>query len=304
MAEQQSIATIEETALAKKATSGDTPEVPAPVKASDPPPGEPQPIESVAKPLTWYEAISKDDDEATKKAIASEVASIIAKHKLDNYVTLLLFDEADSIVNYHADRLYAAASPFKESGKDILLIVQSNGGRIEPAYLISKTLRRISGKKFVVAVPRRAKSAATLISLGADEIHMGMMSQLGPIDPQLHGLPVLAPGNALDVIAGLTSRFPATSEMFTKYLTDQVPIRLLGYYQRVGESAEQYAERLLANKKLPDGKTAKQIANHLVNHYKDHDFVIDFDEAQSLLGSDIVKQGTIEYAAATRYLDF
>jgi hypothetical protein len=241
-----------------------------------------------------------------KVAAASEVKKIIVKHGLEEYVTLLLFDEIDSIINFHADRLYAAASPSKGAGKDILLIVQSNGGRIEPAYLISKTLKRISANKFVVAVPRRAKSAATLIALGADEIHMGMMSQLGPIDPQLHGLPVLALGNALDVIADLTCRFPDTSEMFTKYLTDQIPIRVLGYYQRVGESAVQYAERLLTNKNLGDGNNPQEIAKHLVNHYKDHDFVIDFDEAQSLLGPHIVKEGSAEYAAADeiyRFLD-
>lgn len=175
--------------------------------------------------------------------------------------------------------------------------MQSPGRSIEPAYLISKTLKRL-GNKFVVAIPRRAKSAAILISLGADEIHMGLMSQLGPIDPQISGLPVLALGNALDVIADLTSRFPKASGMLTEYLTQQIPIRMLGYYQRVGESAVQYGERLLAGKKLPEAVTAENIAKHLVMHYKDHSFVIDADEASQLLGDDIVKQDTPEYLAS------
>jgi hypothetical protein len=282
---------------------------PKPSRNAEPPkaPGSPLPSDKTTegaakepaqpKELSWYEAISADDDDALGKALEKELVQIVSKHNLEHYEILLLFDDLDNISTYHSDRLYAAASP-KGGDKDILLILQSHGGRIEPAYLISKTLKRLSANKFVAVVPRRAKSAATLIALGADEIHMGLMSQLGPIDPQLHGLPVLALANALDMIVDLSCRFPAASDMLTKYLADQVPIRILGYHQRVGESAVQYAERLLAGKTLGDGKTSEQVAKHLVNHYKDHDFVIDSDEATSLLGNSIVKQGTREYLCA------
>ncbi len=250
------------------------------------------------KPISWYRAIQEDNQEAAKKAIQIELSELIEKHGLKNYLILFLYDDVDSISDYHSDQLYAAASAAENGKRDILLVLHSSGGSIEPAYLISKTLKRLSAKKFVVAVPRRAKSAATLISLGADEIHMGMTSQLGPIDPQMGGLPVLALQNALECIAEVACRYPASSEMFTKYLVDQVPIRILGHLKRVGESAVQYAERLLAGKKVGDNKTPEQVANHLVNYYKDHGFVIDSDEAKKLLGSAIVKEGTAEYAVS------
>jgi hypothetical protein len=158
-------------------------------------------------------------------------------------------------------------------------------------------LKRVSGKKFSVAIPRRAKSAATLLALGADEIHMGMISQLGPIDPQVYGLPALALSNAVNHLADLVCKYPGSVDMLTKYLIDQVPIRTLGYYERVSESAAQYAERLLHGKKLPRGKTETQVAKHLVEHYKDHGFVIDAEEASELLG-DIIKEQTPEYGLA------
>lgn len=162
----------------------------------------------------------------------------------------------------------------------------------------------MAAKKFVVAVPRRAKSAATLLSLGADEIHMGMISQLGPLDPQSGGLPVLAVSNALEGIAALSEKFPAAIEMLGKYLTDQIPIRVFGYYQRVAESAVQYAERLLSNKTLSSGRSASDVAGHLVNHYKDHSFVIDYDEATDLLGDGLVKTKTMEYQLADEIYQF
>jgi ClpP class serine protease len=40
-------------------------------------------------------------------------------------------------------------------------------------------------QKLRVIVPNIAKSAATLFALGADEILMGYLSELGPIDPQV-----------------------------------------------------------------------------------------------------------------------
>jgi hypothetical protein len=47
------------------------------------------------------------------------------------------------------------------------------------------SLCRVQCKRFCVIIPHQAKSAATLISLGADEIVMGPSSELGPIDAQV-----------------------------------------------------------------------------------------------------------------------
>ncbi len=64
------------------------------------------------------------------------------------------------------------------------LILQSPGG---DGAVVEKfvSLCRVQCKKFRVIIPHQAKSAATLISLGADEIIMGPPSELGPIDAQV-----------------------------------------------------------------------------------------------------------------------
>lgn len=131
-----------------------------------------------------------------------------------------------------------------------------------------------------------------------------MMSQLGPIDPQISGLPALDLGNALRHIAELAEKYPGSSDVLAKYLIDQISIRRLGYYERVGESAAQYAERLIGNRQIPSGKTAAEVASHLVNHYKDHGFVIDSGEVIALLGTDIVKEQTPEYLFADAVYSF
>lgn len=240
------------------------------------------------------DAIQAGDDETTKRIAADQLQHLISTSSASDNQVLILFDE-EAISDFHADNLYAAALEIVDHDKPILLILHSPGGSIEPAYLISKALKKLSNNSFKVAVPRRAKSAATLLALGAHEIHLGMMSQLGPIDPQFGGLPALALANALDVIAEVSCKFPGATDMLSKYLTQQISIRHLGYFQRINESAIQYAERLLADKVLPTGSTPESIGQHLVNYYKDHNFVIDADEANTLLGPHIVKENTAEY---------
>jgi hypothetical protein len=210
---------------------------------------------------------------------------------------VLLFDDIDSITDFHSDRIYSALSALPNP-RDILLVVHSRGGKVEPAFLISKTCKKLARKKFVVAVPRKAKSAATLLALGADEIHMGMMSQLGPIDPQINNLPVLGLANGITKISQLVCDYPKSAEMWAKYLSDNLSLWHLGYLERLGESATQYAERLLEGKRLPKGQTAKSLGDHFVNHYKDHSFLIDIGEATALLGEENIKRETKEYAFA------
>src|SRR5262249_46770866 len=142
------------------------------------------------------------------------------------------------------------------------------------------------------------KSAATLLAFGADEIHMGLMSELGPIDPQIGGYPALALSNSLEVIGKIVCEQPGSSDMLAKYLAAKLDLQQLGFFKRVTESAEQYAERLLQNKKLPSNQTAKGVAQHFVNYYKDHGFVIDTEEAKALLGESLIRESTSEYAFA------
>lgn len=198
------------------------------------------------------------------------------------------------MVKSDADRIYSATRSFTEE-KPLLLVLHSNGGDVGSAYLIGKLCREYSHGKLVVVVPRRAKSAATLICCAADEIHMGSLSELGPIDPQIDGLPALGLKSSIQHIADMVGANPRAAEMFAKYLSYSVQPIHLGYYERVAESAVQYAERLLKSRCGKLEGDPGRIANDLVYTYKDHGFVIDHDEARSIFGGEMVKRNTPEY---------
>lgn len=245
-----------------------------------------------ASMLNFFEQ-SDIDENKVKNAISENIKKMAIDNKVDDYYWVFLYDDNNSIDKSHANKIYDSIKDLEDV--DIAMLISSPGGKIEPAYLISKTCKRKAKNKFIVSIPRKAKSAATLIALGAKEIHMGMMSELGPIDPQIGDFPALSMSNALEKIADTASKYPGASSMLAEYLDKNLNLRLLGYFERINESAVQYAERLLSGKVLNINKTISQVSNHLVNHYKDHSFVIDYEEAKTILGDGMIKEDTIEY---------
>jgi len=243
---------------------------------------------------------NKDQDiDQLTEYFSKYIQKVIAESGLDDYQVRFLFD-TDSISEWTQNSLYKS---FKNiDSKKLLLIIDSRGGAVEPAYLISKSAKKLS-KNFIVAVPRKAKSAATLICLGADEIHMGLISHLGPIDPQVDDLPVLAASSAIEGIAAICERHPKSSEMFARYLSANVEPAMFGHFERIAESAVQYAQRLLSDKKLPQVDD-QPVWKKLVYEYKDHGFVIDYDEVKKLLGEDMVKIDTPELKLAEKIYEF
>lgn len=251
----------------------------------------------------WTELIKSAQNYQSDDSFGASCASFIQDQAGDllslaeTYNILILFDD-NKLVRSDADKIYTAIKKFDDTTKSILLILFSGGGQIEPAYLISKLCRENTQGEFHIAVPRRAKSAATLLSCGADKIHMGSLSELGPIDPQIGGLPALALKNAVEHLASLTALGPHATTLFAEYLSKTLQLQQLGYYERVAESAAQYAERLIQSRRDSTGQDPRQIANALVYDFKDHGFVIDAAEARRIFGENMIAVGTDEYRLA------
>jgi hypothetical protein len=255
-------------------------------------------IEQSANIIPWHTFLQTADEREIKERFAGDVQQILSDHVLQAYCTLVLLEPDNPIDTTDLDRVFSALSQLNpDRSKDVMLLLLSRGGSIESAYQISKLCKSFSGNRFVAVVPRYAKSAATLIAIGADEIHMGPLGQLGPIDPQLEGLPALGVSQALKTMASVAQAFPGSADMFARYLRMVLTVEQIGYCDRISESAVQYAERLLSAKlNLP--KPAGAVARDLVHEYKDHGFVIDIDEARMHLGSEWIKSDTQELAAA------
>jgi membrane-bound ClpP family serine protease len=268
-------------------------------------PEEPNSEKPTAPPPPWFELFDLDHEAAKSEEIQSIVNRDITEllsgdPAAAEYNVRILYDSR-SIGRGDADRIYRSLRGVDRE-RPILLVVKSPGGSISAAFFVAKVCRESTVATFAVAVPREAKSAATLICCGADQIHMGSLSELGPVDPQFGAIPALALKHSIEHLAELAAQHPAAATMLTDYLARTLRIEALGYYERVAASAVQYAARLLNSRvsKKQSADEIERLANHLVYAYKDHGFVIDSREATEIFGNDVISCNTPEYELANK----
>ena len=81
-------------------------------------------------------------------------------------------------MNFFEELIYDA-----DPAEDLHLILATPGGDGETAVRLARSAQARC-REFTVIVPDQAKSAGTILALGAHHILMGPTSDLGPIDPQ------------------------------------------------------------------------------------------------------------------------
>jgi ClpP class serine protease len=155
----------------------------------------------------------------------------------------------------------------KETPDDtpIDLIIHTPGGLVLAAMQIARAVEAHPAK-VTAYVPVYAMSGGTLIALAADEIVMGEFSVLGPIDPQILGLP------AASIVRARDSKPIADVFDLTLVLAD------------VGEKAVAQVKQGAIELMTPrlDQSTAEAIAEKLTGGYWTHDYALTASEARGL----------------------
>lgn len=187
------------------------------------------------------------------------------------------------------------------------LLLHSPGGNADAAFQVVRFFRRHC-KRLTVLVPLQAKSAATLMCLGADAIFMGEMAELGPIDVQIQkpvekGSKPISPldefksveflrdyaveildvftllilrRSGMSVKEALHEALHFTSEIM-RPLYEQIDPLEIGEYKRSLAIGGEYADRLLA---MTKNSNRKATVETLLTKYPSHGFVIDRTEAK------------------------
>jgi hypothetical protein len=300
---------MEETTPPTAQPENETSQSPSPPNPPDP---RPEPKLATLSQMVDYLRPFKDELANTEYAspdclsgISEHIEALILQSGLGaTYGEIVfIFQDQQSISYSTRDRFYQSLTtpPERRIETRLFMILNSLGGQIEPAYMISKSAQEY--REFNVAIPRQAKSAATLIALGAHIIHMPLASELGPIDPQINQMtkensdkfmPALSVKDSIATLASIAENYPGASNMLATFLNDSIELTMVGYTQRIAESAVDYASRLLSNKEDVLPSPYKDIARALVYEFKDHNFVINRDEALSWLGSGVVQTDTHE----------
>lgn len=158
------------------------------------------------------------------------------------------------------------------------LLLQTPGGDIDAAEKLFKMIRnRVRSAQLRVIVPDYAKSAGTLIALGADVVMMSDSSELGPIDPQVT-LEDSSGNQMATPIHSYLEAFREHSEALRRKPDDPVALQMLKkidpikfkHFEMVMRRARTIAEELLQQGMLrsrpaASGPSYTKIANDLLD---------------------------------------
>ncbi len=76
-----------------------------------------------------------------------------------------------------------------DRSKGLDLLLHTPGGEAAATESLIDYLRKMFGTDIRAIVPQLAMSAGTMVALASKEVVMGAQSSLGPVDPQIFGLP-------------------------------------------------------------------------------------------------------------------
>lgn len=194
--------------------------------------------------------------------------------------------------------------------------LESPGGDAHIAYRLFLDLQHRC-RSLRVVIPDFAKSAATLLTLGMDEIYMAPSAELGPLDAQIEhpdreGVTVSAldvskalgflgdfaldyivkGGNSVLQSTGLSRaevlrEFSRFSARFLEPAVTKLDPHLVHRASKQLAVAHHYAKKMLGLRRLSDEERkrkcdADEIVRHLVEDYPAHECVISRDEARDL----------------------
>src|SRR5271165_6532023 len=209
----------------------------------------------------WYALRRAQAIRAIQRSHASRVITMIHRQEKRS---LFGFSVSRQIDLEDAQTIIAA---IKETPDDMPIdfVIHTPGGLVLAAMQIARAVEAHKAKVSVY-VPVYAMSGGTLIALAADEIVLGEFSVLGPIDPQIAGLP------AASIVKARDSKPVADVFDLTLVLAD-VSEKALAQVKRGA------VELLMRRMEQP---AAEALAAKLAGGHWTHDYALTASEASTL----------------------
>lgn len=172
----------------------------------------------------------------------------------------------------------------------LYLFLKSHGGNGQASLRLVNLLRRYC-HRLVALVPLECASAATMIALGANEVQMGPMAYLTPVDTSLtHDLSPLDRDNnrvsvSLDELSRVVrlwrSEQADAKENSYQALFEYVHPLVIGAVDRADSLSIMLCRELLSYH-IEDEETICRIARTLNSKYPSHNYPILFEQAEAI----------------------
>lgn len=176
---------------------------------------------------------------------------------------------------------------------DLKLVMTSPGGRVSSANKIARSIKN-NFDSIETYVPHFAKSGGTLISLTGEQIVMGEISDLGPLDPQI---PMKDGDRASsrDVIDSYhrwmnqwQNKHPSEASAPERSMIERMDILEYEEAKKSLEEMKTYTEDILSSHDSISEKEARKTVENLVDGFPVHGYTLTYDEANEALPEDMV----------------
>ncbi|NUQ78024.1 MAG: hypothetical protein HUU21_31200 [Polyangiaceae bacterium] len=274
---------------------------PIPFPTADQAPPGFKKIDDLSKQQVLSQILQEHDVSQQQRKLRAESLKKIEDFESTPSATIGFLSSANAAID--ADDIPALGDVLMSVGDvDVLnLIISSPGGDGLVAEKIIEICRAYC-KTFRVIIPNRAKSAATIIALGADEIVMGYCSEIGPIDAQVPivvgGIPrYISAQSFINARTKLEAEYQQrvknnidAKDLLTQLATLDVPF--IDHCEKLMDFSRDVAESNL-RKHMFAGVKPKKAQDQLVNNvlkqlsatelFKVHGRMIDANSAKTIL---------------------
>ena len=229
--------------------------------------------------------VKEEDDDRVVQFAESEGVALIAF--IASYVPVRVspIEEVRAAISLPDEfGIEALVELLREAGtQDAYLLVNSLGGAMSSSYKIARAIRSTLDN-IVTFVPHIAASGGTLLALTGNEIVMGPMSHLSPLDVQMRYKGTSVSAATFMRFFGRASGWfermaPEEAPYPLRSLADKLDPFIMEEWNGVMEAAVSYVSEILELAGYGDGEEAAQ---NLVLRFPTHSYVITRDKAREI----------------------
>lgn len=175
-----------------------------------------------------------------------------------------------------------------DKSKGLDLILHTPGGEVTATEAIGNYLRKVFGNDIRVIVPQMSMSGGTMLACISKEIIMGKHSSIGPIDPQIGGVPAYGVIQEFENAKNEITRNPAAMPLWQIIISKYHPTFIGQCYKAIELSTELIKQWLLQGDMFKNEQDKETKVNTILNFLNNNEYTkihsrhIDNEKAKSI----------------------
>ena len=175
-----------------------------------------------------------------------------------------------------------------DKSKGLDLILHTPGGEVTATEAIGNYLRKVFGNDIRVIVPQMSMSGGTMLACISKEIIMGKHSSIGPIDPQIGGVPAYGVIQEFENAKNEIARNPAAMPLWQIIISKYHPTFIGQCYKAIELSTELIKQWLLQGDMFKDEPNKETMVDTILDFLNNNEYTkihsrhIDNEKAKSI----------------------